>query len=528
MQNIFKKVGAILLVGLMSIGLINNNSLSASAAEGGTMHLKNRLMIQFKLSNGKDQKWQDREGLLMIGDRVVFCADYNVEVGSGKEYTADTLAYGKFSATVKSKLSAIALFGYGFNGDMSNSMYMATQFAIWETIHHGTIEMKDVEESSMNPDSAASQKVKVNASETRAKLQNLRDKARKYSSIFEKGKAGMNLDKKAVLNGIGEENAISITDKNGLLELFDASSVDGIEIRKSQNTLKIWATKADHINKTIQLKLNVSNSLTKRTPLIFKSPDLQDTLQMGYSHPSDMNITVNIDTKGSLHVTKTDVTGKKEIAGAVLKVTDSAGKTVDQWMSNGTEHVIKNLTSGAKYTLTEVKAPEGYKVAKPISFTLNADGSVTKVSMKDERILTNIQINKIDSMTKKVIKSRDFKFGIYKDEAGKELIAEVTADTATGTATFKNITFGTYYIKELEAPKGYKLSSEVIKVVVDEKLENVGKTYSISYQNTPMPVLAGKVSVPTGDATIVSGLITMIIASMSAIFFLIRRKKNNV
>ena len=524
MQNIFKKVGAILLVGLMSIGLISNNTLSASATEGGTMHLKNRLMIQFKLSNGHEQKWQDREGLLMIGNQVVFCADYNVDVGSGKTYTADTLAYGKFSAAVKAKLSTIALFGYGSNGDNSNSMYMATQFAIWEVIHNGTIDMKDVEESSMNHDSAASQKVKVSASETRAKLQNLRDKARKYSSIFEKANGGMNLDKKAVLNGIGEENAISITDKNGLLELFDASSVDGIEIRKLQNTLKIWATKADHINKTIQLKLNVSNSLTKRTPLIFKSPDLQDTLQMGYSHPSDMNITVNIDTKGSLHVTKTDVTGKKEIAGAVLKVTDSAGKTVDQWMSNGTEHVIKNLTSGAKYTLTEVKAPEGYKVAKPISFTLNADGSVTKVSMKDERILTNIQVNKIDSQTKQIIKSKDFAFGIYKDAKCKELISTVNANKETGTATFKDIAFGTYYIKELEAPKGYKLSSEVIKVVVDEKLENIGKTYSISYMNTPLPAAARRVQ--TGDKTVFARFILMMIAAIAGIIFLIRKKEN--
>ena len=260
----------------------------------------------------------------------------------------------------------------------------------------------------------------------------------------------------------------------------------------------------------------------------------------GYKTAAPITFTMNADgsvTKvvmkderqtGDLHITKTDITGQKEVEGAQLKVTDKDGKTVDEWTSTKDVHIIKNLNSGEKYTLTEVAAPKGYKVADSITFTMNADGSVTKIVMKDERILTNIQVNKIDSMTKEVIKSKYFKFGIYSDEACKKLIAEVNADTATGTATFKNITFGTYFIKEISAPKGYLLSKEVTKVVVDEKLENVGKTYSISYQNTPMPVLAGKVSVPTGDATIVSGLITMIIASMSAIFFLIRRKKNNV
>lgn len=526
MKDKIKKLSVILLVGLMSIGLISNNTLSASATEGGTMHLKNRLMIQFKLSNGHDQKWQDREGLLMIGNQVVFCADYNVDVGSGKTYTADTLAYGKFSAAVKAKLSTIALFGYGANGDNSNSMYMATQFAIWEAIHNGSIEMKDVEESSMNHDSAASQKVKVSASETRAKLQNLRNKIKKYSSLFQKGQTSIALDKDVVLTGIGEKNAVTVTDKNGILELFDVKNVDGIAMKKSGNSLKVWATQFAHMNKTIPLKLNIKNDFARTTPLVFKSPDLQDTLRMGYSNPADLKLNFKIDIRGNLHVTKTDITGTKEVAGAKLKVTDKAGKTVDEWTSDSKAHIIKGLLSGEKYTLTEVAAPKGYKVAAPITFTMNADGSVTKVVMKDESILTDIQVNKIDSMTKKIIKSKDFKFGIYSDEACTKLIKEVSADTSTGTATFKNVEYGTYYIKEIAAPKGYLLSKEVVKVVVDEKLETVGKTYSISYQNTPLPATAEKVQ--TGDGTSIFLLTAMIIVSMSAIFFLIRRKKNNV
>lgn len=526
MQNIFKKVGAILLVGLMSIGLISNNTLSASATEGGTMHLKNRLMIQFKLSNGHDQKWQDREGLLMIGNQVVFCADYNVDVGSGKTYTADTLAYGKFSAAVKAKLSTIALFGYGSNGDNSNSMYMATQFAIWEVIHNGTIDMKDVEESSMNHDSAASQKVKVSAAETRSKLQNLRNKITKYSSLFQNGQASIALDKDVVLTGIGEKNAVTVTDKNGILELFDVASIDGIVIKKSGNSLKVWATQTAHTNKTIPLKLNIKNDFARTTPLVFKSPDLQDTLRMGYSNPADLKLNVKIDIRGNLHVTKTDITGQKEIEGAVLRVTDANGNKVDEWTSTKEVHVIKNLNSGEKYTLTEVAAPKGYKVAKPITFTMNTDGSVTKIVMKDERILTNIQINKIDSQTKQIIKSKDFAFGIYKDAKCKELISTVNANKETGTATFKDIAFGTYYIKELEAPKGYKLSSEVIKVVVDEKLENVGKTYSISYMNTPMPAKGEFVPTPTGDKTVFASFVSMVIVAITGIIFLLRKKEN--
>ncbi|WP_454962416.1 MSCRAMM family protein [Eggerthia catenaformis] len=257
----------------------------------------------------------------------------------------------------------------------------------------------------------------------------------------------------------------------------------------------------------------------------------------GYKVADSITFTMNADgtvTKvvmkderqtGDLHITKTDITGTKEVVGAKLKVTDKDGKTVDEWTSDGKTHVIKGLLSGEKYTLTEVSAPKGYKVAASITFTMNADGSVTKVVMKDERILTNIQVNKIDSMTKQVIKSKDFKFGIYSDEACTKLIKEVSAEQANGTATFKDVEYGTYYIKEIAAPTGYKLSSEVVKVVVDEKLENVGKTYSISYMNTPLPAAAGKVQ--TGDGTSIFGLITMLLASAYAIYRLIKSKKTS-
>ena len=228
---------------------------------------------------------------------------------------------------------------------------------------------------------------------------------------------------------------------------------------------------------------------------------------------------------GDLHVTKTDITGTKEVVGAKLKVTDKDGKTVDEWTSDGKTHVIKGLLSGEKYTLTEVSAPKGYKVAASITFTMNADGTVTKVVMKDESILTDIQVKKIDSMTKQVIKSRDFKFGIYSDEACTKLIAEVSADQKNGTATFKDVEYGTYYIKEIAAPTGYKLSNEVVKVVVDEKLENVGKTYSISYQNTPLPATAEKVQ--TGDGTTIFGFLSMIAVSGYGILKLIKSKKSS-
>lgn len=88
------------------------------------------------------------------------------------------------------------------------------------------------------------------------------------------------------------------------------------------------------------------------------------------------------DTK--IEISKQDITTKKELEGAKLKVTDKDGNVVDEWTSGKQPHMIKNLTAGETYTLTEVIAPKNYKVAESIQFTVKDTGVAQKVIMYDE------------------------------------------------------------------------------------------------------------------------------------------------
>lgn len=88
------------------------------------------------------------------------------------------------------------------------------------------------------------------------------------------------------------------------------------------------------------------------------------------------------DTK--VEISKVDITTKKELEGAKLKVTDKDGKVIDEWTSGKQPHMIKNLTAGETYTLTEVIAPKNYKVAESIQFTVKDTGVAQKVVMYDE------------------------------------------------------------------------------------------------------------------------------------------------
>ncbi|WP_164505024.1 SpaA isopeptide-forming pilin-related protein [Companilactobacillus hulinensis] len=88
---------------------------------------------------------------------------------------------------------------------------------------------------------------------------------------------------------------------------------------------------------------------------------------------------------GTVTLTKTDEAGKL-LAGATYELKDSKGTIIGDKHttdSNG-KITIENLADG-KYTLTEIKAPEGYDVNKtPIEFTIE-NGKVTTLSAKDEK-----------------------------------------------------------------------------------------------------------------------------------------------
>ena len=93
---------------------------------------------------------------------------------------------------------------------------------------------------------------------------------------------------------------------------------------------------------------------------------------------------VDEDTK--VEVSKQDITTKKELEGAKLKVTDKDGKVIDEWTSGKQPHMIKNLTAGETYTLTEVIAPKNYKVAESLRFTVKDTGKIQRVIMYDRPV----------------------------------------------------------------------------------------------------------------------------------------------
>ena len=223
-----------------------------------------------------------------------------------------------------------------------------------------------------------------------------------------------------------------------------------------------------------------------------------------------------------VEISKTDITGEKELAGAHLQIVDlESDEVVEEFISKEKPTVFKALPVG-KYKLVETLAPKGYALAEEIVFEVKDTGEIQKVQMKDELLLTDIVVHKVDSATGKPITGSDFIFAIYKDEGCTDLISIKNANKEDGTICFENLPFGVYYLKEIQAPKGYKLSKEVKKVVLDEKTKGIGKILHVTYRNQKIPV-----KVKTGVEEHTGGLIILAVVS-GLIAFLVLRKKEKL
>ena len=234
-----------------------------------------------------------------------------------------------------------------------------------------------------------------------------------------------------------------------------------------------------------------------------------------------------------LEITKTDLVTGEELEGAELQVTDKDGNIIDKWTSGKEPHKVTGLTEGETYVLTEITCPYGYEQAESIEFTVTSDKETQKVEMKDMPILKDVRLIKIDSNTGEIIKDK-FTFGIFEDENVTKLIKEVESDKETGFVTFEDLRYGTYFIKELKAPKGFNLSNAVVKVEINDKgvfindnlVEEQDDVYSFKFENAPIE------TPNTGDGR--NNTLLGIIAGTSAIslagfgiYELIKRRKIN-
>ncbi|PFO74550.1 hypothetical protein COJ86_07425 [Bacillus cereus] len=168
--------------------------------------------------------------------------------------------------------------------------------------------------------------------------------------------------------------------------------------------------------------------------------------------------------KGNLQIKKVDENDEN----IVLK--DAKFDVIDK-----DNHVVATVTTNEKgiaevkdlpfgdYFVKEISAPEGYiKVDTPVKVTID-NTNIIEFVMKNTKKVENGQFKllKKDSESGQLLPGA--KFDVI-DKDGN--VVETIITDGKGEALSKQLPVGTYTLKEVEAPKGYELSSSLVHVDV--------------------------------------------------------------
>lgn len=165
------------------------------------------------------------------------------------------------------------------------------------------------------------------------------------------------------------------------------------------------------------------------------------------------------DEQTTVELSKADLTDKKELPGASLKVTDEDGNTVDEWVSKEEAHIIKGLIVGKKYKMTETKPADGYVTAESIEFTVENTKEVQKHQMLDD--VTKVEISKKDITDSSEVPGAKL---FILDKDGKKVESWTSTDKPH---MIEKLPVGEYTLREEQAPDGYLIAEDVKFTVKD-------------------------------------------------------------
>lgn len=227
----------------------------------------------------------------------------------------------------------------------------------------------------------------------------------------------------------------------------------------------------------------------------------------GHTNSATVGFTVK-DMVTETDISKTDITGDKELPGAKLQVIDAeTNVVVDEWTSTNIPHKIDGLAYDHDYILKENTAPAGYTKASEITFHVNGDTKkVTKVKMVD-LAAPMVTVTKQDNCGKPVSGA---KLALYQVNAdGTETLVDAWT---TGDKTHKitpnegtAIEAGkTYVIREEETPAHYVKMKDykfTVKDGEDVSIKLTDARYLVSKEDVGGKEIPGAVITVTDKET---------------------------
>lgn len=256
------------------------------------------------------------------------------------------------------------------------------------------------------------------------------------------------------------------------------------------NVLYQSVTDKDGVATFENVKRGITYEIVEHVPAGYKASE--ETLKIATDEVTRLwEATIynkKIDQFANISFLKVDSKTNKPLAGATVglyRKSDTGFENpikVDVTNAEG-RILFEKLNIEEEYVLREQIAPKGYFLAENIEVSLAdlSNGDTKEVVMKDEQYFGYIKLIKTDSVTEVPVSGA--KYGLY--DKGMKLIAEGITNE-NGEYVFENQPVGDYFVKEIQAPKGYRLNEEAYKAVLSD-IEKEGievKVQDVAYDIT--------------------------------------------
>ncbi len=258
-------------------------------------------------------------------------------------------------------------------------------------------------------------------------------------------------------------------------EYYYLRSGDTISVTSTQSTFSIAAQSVSSQDEEAAFLIGIPNA------------DIQKVIIPQYGMPAKMK-EVRIEFEqpyGAVRVSKTSADNGAVLSGATFELMNGAG-TVLATQTTGADGTacFDNLPAGG-YTVREVGAPTGYKIAvNPSQAVTVAAGATSDVRFENDRVNGKIRIVKRDALTKEALSGAVFTVTRLSAAEGGGAVGEAVATLTTGadgTAETGWLQWGRYRVAETGVPEHYVDGGFVTEIDCTED----GKTYAVEAENEP-------------------------------------------
>ncbi len=243
---------------------------------------------------------------------------------------------------------------------------------------------------------------------------------------------------------------------------------------------------------------NQISAITPKTPGSFYILIKIEPLQ-----PKEYEVTL---TKTSADVSITQGNSAYSLAGAtynVYKGTSGTGSVVATFTTDAAGHAtLSTPLEDGTYSVKEVTPPKGYKLDTKV-YTFTIDGSDTSLSVEDEPGTLTLKLKKKDSQTGSTPQGNASLAGaVYQisyQKGGQTVTEELTSDASGNLGTLEGLPLGTVTVKELTAPEGYRLDTQVHTYTVDGS-QLTGDVYELEVTDLAEEVQRGGLTIQKKDS----------------------------